>query len=147
MSHRRFTFCLTFLTIAVATAQDTPPPKKELPKADAKTAPSAKATKKAPAVDVPDLAALVAKPVSELRPLVRMYQADQGALRRKYSMPTVGGDYSRLSKFYLDWAWAVDQVELASLSNAGVDELAELRKRIQKDGEGHIAAAAKAAEI
>jgi Bacterial protein of unknown function (DUF885) len=107
------------------------------PKADAKTGPSkvvpAKKAAKPYVPEAPDLSALVAKPLGEVRPLARAYEADQGALRRKYSMPTAPGDYARLRKFYSNWLEAVDKIEVSSLSAPGVEELGDLRKRIQKD--------------
>jgi uncharacterized protein (DUF885 family) len=108
-------------------------PKKEPPKVDAAIPPAKAEPKKAPPPEVPDLAALVAKPQSEVRPLVRMYEADQGALRRKYNLPTAEADCARLRKFYSDWSAAVDKVDVSSLSNAGTEDLNTLRKRIEKD--------------
>jgi hypothetical protein len=116
--------------------------KKDPPKADAKSEP-----KKLAPPEIPDLAALVAKPTSEVRPLVRMYEADQGGLRRKYTMPTTEADCARLRKFYSDWATATDKIEVSSLSNGGVDDLAELRKRIEKNRKDLEDAYLKAAEI
>jgi uncharacterized protein (DUF885 family) len=157
---RLFACVALFLAAAVGPAQDNPTapkigpkeePKKDPPKADARTAPTAPARKadpkKAPAPEVPDLAALVAKPLSEIKPLVRMYEADQGALRRKYAMPTVQADCARLRKFYSDWSTAVDKIDVSSLSSAGVDDLAKLRKRAAEDRKELEDAYLKTAEV
>lgn len=133
MSPRRLACLGLFLASTVAHAQGSPPPK-----ADAKTAPTAKAPKadpkKSPAPDVPDLYALVARPDTEVSALARRYDADHGALKRKYPLVTAHGDYARLRKFFADWLSAVDHIELASLSGPGVDELARLRDRIERHG-------------
>ncbi|HEX3152595.1 MAG TPA: DUF885 family protein [Gemmataceae bacterium] len=123
-------FCFPSLTIA----QDKPP----APKADAKTGPSKIVPKKdaKPYVpEVPDLYALVAKPLGEVRPLARAYEADQGALCRKYAMAMAPGDFARLRKFYSDWTAAVDKIDVASLSATGIEELDGLRQRVKKDAE------------
>jgi hypothetical protein len=143
------------LAAAVIAGQDKPPaPKvdtKAPPKADAKSGPSITDPKTDPkkvaTPEIPDLAALVAKPASEVRPLVRMYEADQGALRRKHNMPTAEADCARLRKFYADWSTAVDKIDVASLSNLGVDDLADLRKRIEKDRKALEDAYLKTADV
>jgi hypothetical protein len=143
------------LAAAVVSGQDNPPaPKvdaKAPPKADAKTGPSVLVPKTDPkkvsTPEIPDLAALVAKSASEVRPLVRMYEADQGALRRRYNMPTAEADCARLRKFYADWSTAVDKIDVASLSNPGVDDLAELHKRIEKERKALEDAYVKTAEV
>jgi hypothetical protein len=139
------------LAAAVVAGQDNPPaPKVDTnapPKADAKTGPSGIVPKKVSTPEIPDLAALVAKPTSEVRPLVRVYEADQGALRRKHNMPTAEADCARLRKFYADWAAAVDKIDVASLSNLGVDDLADLRKRIERDRKALEDAYLKTADV
>jgi hypothetical protein len=132
------------VVVPLARGQDNPKP---VPKADAKTAPTRPVPRKVTAPEIPDLAALVAKPLGEVRPLARIYEADQGALRRKYAIPTAAGDYARLRKFYADWLAAVDRIEVSSLSAVGVEELTDLRKRIERDAKDLDNAFRRAAEV
>src|SRR5262245_37381999 len=74
------------LTIAQEPEKNLPPPRVVEPARD-----------KAPVP--PDLAALVAKPPSEARALARHYDADRGALRRKYPIPTAPSQYGRSRTF------------------------------------------------
>jgi uncharacterized protein (DUF885 family) len=86
--------------------------------------------KKAAEPQPPDLAALVARPGSEVRAAARHFEADRGALMRKYSIPTAPDDYARLRKFHSDWLAAIDRVDSTNLSAEGAGDLAALRKRV-----------------
>ena len=75
-----------------------------------------------------------------------MYEADQGALRRKYAMPT-GKATSPGCEFYSDWSTAVDKIDVSSLSMPGCDDLAKLRKRVAEDRKELEDAYRKTAEV
>jgi hypothetical protein len=92
---------------------------------------SAQEPKKAADVPLPDLAALVARPGSEVRIVSRQFEADRGALLRKYSIPTAPEDYARLRKFHSDWLAAIDRLKSSDLSAEGVEDMAALRKRVE----------------
>lgn len=102
-------------------------PKKEEPKKEIE-----KAKEVAP---VPDLAALAAKPTSELRAVSRLFEADRGALRRKYTLSTYPGDYARLKKFYLDWQTGLRHLDDSKLSSESREELTNLLKKIDAESD------------
>jgi hypothetical protein len=77
-----------------------------------------------------DLAALVSNPSTEFRIVARHFEADRGALLRKYSIPTSPEDYSRLRKFYGDWLNALDALPSSGLSPDAIEEQKSLRQRI-----------------
>src|SRR5262245_37176672 len=95
----------------------------------------------------PDVVALVAQPSSEVRPLVRQYDADRGALRRKYTVPSAPDQYARLRRFHAGWLSAVDRLDLSALTDTGREDLAGIRKRIDADIQELDAAYQRHAEI
>jgi Bacterial protein of unknown function (DUF885) len=87
----------------------------------------------APVPPPPDLAALVARPASEVRALARHYDADRGSLRRKYTIPVAPSQYERLRRFHAGWLAGLDKLKAARLSGPARDDLAELGKRVEAD--------------
>jgi dipeptidyl-peptidase 4 len=107
-------------------------PKKDLP--EPKKPADPKPVEKAKDTPPPDLAALIAKPGSEVRSLSPNFEADRGALMRKYAILTAADDYARLRKFHNDWLAAVDRLPSADLSEEGKADLVALRKRVESSG-------------
>ena len=89
--------------------------------------------KKSVEPQVPDLAAIIANPASSVRSLVRHFEADRGALRRAYSIPTSPNDYERLRRFYLEWQRGLGVLPLEKLGDAGQTDVAELRRRVDRE--------------
>lgn len=77
-----------------------------------------------------DLAAIIAKTGSEFRTVTREFEADRGALIRKYSLTTFPEDYSRIRKFHGDWLKAIDELPATGLSADALDDQNALRQRI-----------------
>ena len=128
---RRFSLVTAFVSAAVATADPTtttPSPTKGLPppRVVADTA-------KDKIPEPPDIAALVARPPSEARALARHYDADRGALRRKYPIPTAPSQYSRLQSFYQSWLISLNELKLNSLSETAAQDVRALHERITRD--------------
>jgi dipeptidyl aminopeptidase/acylaminoacyl peptidase len=115
------------------------PPPTEAPKAVAgakKDSPEPRKATERKGANVPpppDLAALIAQPTSEVRVAARHYDADRGALRRKYTIPTAPAQFDRLRRFHQGWATALQKLDRSVLSASGRDDLATLAKRIERD--------------
>src|SRR5262245_44713864 len=144
---------LALLVLAPTTAHpQTPPAAPKAPGAPKKDAPDAGKDGDAKGKEVndptpPDVAALVAQPSSEVRALARHYDADRGALRRKYAVPTAPEQFTRLRRFYAGWLSAVDKLDPSDFTNTGRDDLAGFRKHIDADMQELDAAYRRHAEI
>jgi Bacterial protein of unknown function (DUF885) len=145
------TLAVLLFAPAAALPQGPPAAPKE-PVAPKKDAPDVRKDGEAKAKDVndpvpPDVVALIAQPSSESRALARHYDADRGALRRKYTVPTASEQYARLRRFHTGWLSAVDNVDQSALTDTGRQDLAGLRKRIDADIQELDAAYQRHAEI
>jgi hypothetical protein len=89
--------------------------------------------KKAAEPEIPDLVAIVAQPASSVRSLARHFEADRGALRRAYSIPTSPNDYDRLRRFYLEWQRGLGALPLGKFDAAGRTDVNELRRRVDRE--------------
>jgi dipeptidyl-peptidase 4 len=133
-------------------APKTPEPSKkaEEPKKDPepkKETPPKKEAEKPKEIPPPDLVPLVSKPGSEVRSLMREYDADRGSLRRKYAQTTSVNDYARMKKLFGDWQTAIEKFPTTDLSKDAAEDLDKLRKEVEKDAKELDEAYRKQAEI
>jgi len=97
----------------------------------------------------PDLRILLAPKQSEMLNVVERYGADREQLNRFYYLPSPLR-FSRLKRFDLDWAEALNKLEAAKLSTAAKDDLQRLKAAVAENlakTDSDAAAAARLAPI
>jgi uncharacterized protein (DUF885 family) len=84
-------------------------------------------------LQVPDLTALAKPPPSEMRVVLKRYDADRGSLQRFYTILSSPTRQERLHRFNQGWSKALQKLPVEKLSAEGRADFEILRKKI--DGE------------
>lgn len=95
-----------------------------------------------------DLAAMVARDVSPMAPVIERFEADRGALERKYAVRASQVHRDRLERFFAGWLTALEAMPFETLSHeAQIDwlllknEVARARARLRMDARHYADAA------
>jgi uncharacterized protein (DUF885 family) len=82
---------------------------------------------------VPDVAALVARPASELQDVVERFSADRGALLRRWDVPYSPTRRAVQRAFYAAWLARTDSIPFERLSEGGKVDWLLLRGRLRHE--------------
>ena len=82
---------------------------------------------------VPDLVALMARPSSELAPIVERWSSDRAALGRRYAVPYSRERLDRFATFHATWRTRLAAVPFAALSRQGQVDAVLLRTRLDHE--------------
>ncbi len=93
----------------------------------------AMATDETAPVDHPDLVGMVAQPVSPMATVIERYEADRGALERKYSVRPSTSRRERMLRFQDGWLAALEAIDFEHLSHDAQVDWLLLRNTIRRE--------------
>lgn len=93
----------------------------------------ARATAQGETADRPDLAAIVARPRSEMAPVVTRFAADRASLSRMYDVRASPARRDRFERFYAGWLDSMSRIDFGRLGQGGKADYVLLRNLLMHE--------------